>query len=230
MARGKYTNKKKKKYAPRRGTRRRHRANNTNMLGFVSGMPKVRRAHLRYADTIDLTSTVGSMAAYRFRATSLFDPDQSGTGHQPMGFDQWAQLYNHYVVVGAKISIKSLSGQSGSSISSICGCYISDDTTFPYSTSDGFIEAKRGAWRTMTHQRNTVSFYVKFSTKKFFNITDVKDNVTRVGAAVGANPTEEAYFNVWFQDLDGTTSATGRFQICIDYIADFSEPKDLVQS
>lgn len=220
----------KKKRAPRRRKRRTRHANNANMMGFVSGMPKIRRAHLRYAEDFNLNSSVGSMAVYRFRANSLYDPNQSATGHQPLGYDQWAALYNHYVVVGAKITVKSLSGQGTPAIAAIAGCYISDDTTFPYTNSSGMIEAKKGSWRTMTTQRNTVSFITKFSAKKFFNVVDVKDNLDRIGATVSANPTEEVYFNIWFQDLFGAASTDQRFQITIDYIADFSEPKDLTQS
>jgi len=35
---------------------------------------------------------------YAFRASSCFDPDFTGAGHQPRGFDQWKLLYNMYIV------------------------------------------------------------------------------------------------------------------------------------
>ena len=35
---------------------------------------------------------------------SLFDPDQTGTGHQPYYFDQFAALYNRYTVLGSKLT------------------------------------------------------------------------------------------------------------------------------
>lgn len=219
--------KRKKKYVPRRKPRRKRRTNNANNMGFVSGMPKVRRARLRYSDTVSITSSAGGLGFYKFRANSVFDPDFDSTGHQPMGFDQWAQLYNHYIVVGAKITIKSLAGTLSSAAA--IGCYISDDTSLPYTSLDGFIEAKRGSWRTMSFQRTAISLYTNFSTKKFFNVTDVKDNFDRLGALVGENPSESAFFNIYYVDLNGDTTSVNAM-VTIDYIVDFSEPKDMVQS
>lgn len=211
----------------RRTYRRRRRANNTNIQGFVSGMPKVRRARLRYADQIDLTSTAGSIDVFKMRANSVFDPNESGVGHQPMGFDQWALLYNHYVVVGAKISIAALA--SGSVTSAVCGVYLADDSSVPYSVPEGYIESKKGPYRNINIQRNAVKMTSNFSAKKFFNITDIKDNVVRIGADVGSNPTEPAVFHLWYHDYQGSTT-TQTFQITVDYIVEFSEPKDLSQS
>lgn len=224
-----YAKKSRKKNARRRPRNRRRRVNNANYMGFVSGMPKVRRAYLRYADTVSLTSTVGALGLYQFRANSVQDPDLTSTGHQPMGYDQWAALYNHYVVVGAKITIKSLATAQVAPYGAIMGCYISDDTSFPYSTPDGFIESKRGSWRTLTQQRNAVSFTTKFSSKRFFNVTDIKDNLSRLGATVSGNPSDVAIFNIWYADLNNN-STSQLAMVTIDFVVDFFEPKDMVQS
>lgn len=58
---------------------------------------------VRYSDVITLTSTSGSLAKYIFSLNSCYDPDVSGTGHQPLMWDQLTALYNRYVVKGAKI-------------------------------------------------------------------------------------------------------------------------------
>lgn len=48
-----------------------------------------------------------SAAANRvFRGNSVFDPDLTGAGHQPVGYDQWAQFYDKYQVLASKIIVK----------------------------------------------------------------------------------------------------------------------------
>ena len=39
------------------------------------------------------------------RLNSLFDPNLSGLGHQPRGFDQLMAVYEKYTVVAAKITV-----------------------------------------------------------------------------------------------------------------------------
>ena len=46
---------------------------------------------------IDVRRSNGIAKQY-MRMNSLFDPDQTGTGHQPYYFDQFAALYNRYTV------------------------------------------------------------------------------------------------------------------------------------
>jgi len=41
-----------------------------------------------------------------FRSNSLQDPDQTGTGHQPMFFDTYAGVYSKYRVTYAKITVR----------------------------------------------------------------------------------------------------------------------------
>lgn len=221
----------KKKNGKRSIIRRRRRLPLVAGVGFASGMPQSRRVSLRYCTNIVLTSTMGTLSKHYFRATSLFDPDQTGTGHQPMGYDQMGALYNHYVVLGSKITVRAMPDQNGDVNTAVFGVYTSDDTSTPYSDYTGFIEAKRGAYKCLTNQRNQQTIKYKFSTKKFFNIKDVADNRANIGASIGSNPTEEAYFILYYQNLEtpGETSEHN-FLVTIDFIAEYSEPKDLTQS
>jgi len=221
-----YRNKKKTK---RKTYRKRRRQSQRTAMTTPSGMPLARTTNLRYCDSITLNSTSGVLGRRLFRANSVFDPDYSGTGHQPMGFDQWALLYNHYVVKGSKITVtfRNNDGNNVSEFPSAVGIYLSDSPTTSYTNYTSLVEARRGSHRMLQHfQTPKISGY--FSAKKFYNITNIKDNFSRLGATTGANPTEDAYYNVYYQAL-GTTGAIS-IDVVIDYVVEFSEPKDLAPS
>lgn len=216
----------KKKNAKKKNTTR---VSGYNPRGTPSGMPRTRRAYLRYADNVSITSTSGTMGSHLFRSNSCYDPDYTSTGHQPMGWDQWFLLYNHYVVVGAKISVTCLSDNSADAPYAF-GVYLTDSTTAPYTTWSGFREARQGSQRLITGGATTnKTCSTTFSAKKFYNVTDIKDNIDRLGALVNSDPTEGAYFVVYYQNITSYTDTTN-FMVTIDYIVDFSEPKNLALS
>lgn len=59
----------------------------------------------------NITGLTGS--EYAFRLGSLFDPDFTGTGHQPWGFDQLAAIYQQYNVYRVKIQVKVVTANYG---------------------------------------------------------------------------------------------------------------------
>ena len=193
---------KKKKYTHRR--RRRRRYPKLVSQGVPSGMPTIRVAKLRYCDVTTFNSNLGGLNNYIYRANSIWDPDQSGIGARPLGATEWSNLFNHYIVKGSRITATFM-GKSGEASAignppSLVGCYLTDSNTPAYSSSVNLIEARKGThkstqWRFMPIVRSN------FSAKKFFNVTDLKDNINRLGAPVNNNPTEQAFYNLWIQGL-----------------------------
>lgn len=56
-------------------------------------------ARLHYAETVALTlNLVATATTYQFRASSIWDPNSTGTGHQPYQRDQIAAMYSYYKV------------------------------------------------------------------------------------------------------------------------------------
>jgi hypothetical protein len=62
-----------------------------------------------YTDTVTLSSTSGALVQKQFRLNSLFDPDLTGTGHQPRYFDQLcggAGPYSKYRVTHCNVTLE----------------------------------------------------------------------------------------------------------------------------
>ena len=68
-------------------------------LGFSDGQI----VKMRYVEEFELNPGLGSVASYVFRANGLYDPNYTGAGHQPYGFDQWMTYYNQFTVLGSKM-------------------------------------------------------------------------------------------------------------------------------
>lgn len=205
-------------------------------MGTPSGIPTVRRASLRFTKQITLTSSPSSIfAAHPFAANSLFSPDgnmeDAGSRGQPYSFDTYKSLYGKYVVVGSRCSVKILLQDVGQNGSMVCGVHLDTDKLIPAgNTYPQMVESRKGSWVAATNQRKSNTVSSKFSARKFFNIKDVKDNVDDIGAAVTAGPAQRAYFIVWSQNVKaGHTNACDCI-VTIDYLVDFSDPKDLAKS
>jgi hypothetical protein len=184
---------------------------------------------MRYSDDFKIGSTLGSTGSYVFRANSVYDPDYTGVGHQPMGYDVWAGQYTHYIVEQSRVTFKLMPGSvliEGFKT----GVFLSPSFVPPYSDPSGYIEAGKGTVSYATgRQVAPLTISSKFDTRKFFNITDVKDNLDNLGATTVLNPQELAYFIIWFSSNNNTTF-TCSVQVTIDYIVSFSEPLALPQS
>lgn len=70
----------------------------------LGSFPNTKTVNLRYVQDFVLNPGAGSTTVQVFRANSIFDPDFSGTGHQPMFRDNYAALYDTYQVNYAHIT------------------------------------------------------------------------------------------------------------------------------
>lgn len=68
-------------------------------------VPASKIVRLCYSETFAFQPAAGGVATQVMRANSLFDPNQTGTGGQPPGVDQWAAFYQHYTVLSSTIKL-----------------------------------------------------------------------------------------------------------------------------
>jgi len=195
------------------------------------GFPKTTAVKLRYIDSFSLNPLAATLSTYVFRANSVFDPNLTGVGHQPSNFDMWANLYNHYMVIGSKITATFNLDTTALGGGFVYGINLADDTTF---TTDPTTMMEQGLTRYKISDfiiGNGKSPTAKcgFSCKKFFNIANPLDNISRVGASVAANPNDTANFVVFAGPTpsNATDLSNIAVTVLIDFIVIFSEPKEL---
>lgn len=190
-------------------------------------IPKVSK--LKYTESVKLISVSGSLGSNIFRLQSIYDPNLSGVGHQPYGHDTMMTMFNHYTVMGAKVSISFTPVDTGTP--SAVGVLVSPTNSIPYTTYDAIKEARQGVQKQLRGGASgTLGMSINYSTKKFFNVSNIKDNVSRLGASFGSDPVENSYLFVYQQPLDFTSSVNVYATVSIDYVVMFSEPKLLPTS
>lgn len=134
-----------------------------------------------------------------------------------------SEFYNHYMVLGSKMTV--IFNYHGDQHVNV-GIALSDDYTNTYTDYHDMIEQKRGVFRTLNKHSCRMAITQKFSTKKYFDLKDLKDNQGRYGAPVNQNPNEDAFYLIYAETETGET-VTMRWTVIIDYIIRFYEPKEL---
>lgn len=193
--------------------------------------PAAKIAKLRWTNYYGLESTTGALSRINISCNSPYQPDSTST-RQPFGWDQWAALYNHYVVLGAKVHVYlqplDAFGATTDAVPMVAGIRVNEDGILPYTDYKDMVASRMTKFSMIGTEKTSKrrKLMQTYSARKFFNVRDVKDNLDRLGAAVTAAPTEQAFFQLWYQSSDITTTTTMSAFVMVDYIVAFSERKN----
>lgn len=199
---------KRSRSSKRSGRRRRRYAGRPYIKVMRQPVPDQMLTKLNYSENlvIPLLGAVGgalSPSLYRFQ-TSLYDPDYTGTGHQPMWRDTLATMYNKYRVHGIKyrFTIKNISDSSNI----ITGAIRHTSLT----TTDGdyrVIRERRGTQKFHTGSFLSMPTVVKgyMSTNRPYGITKREFMSDEdFDADIGSNPTKMAYLDLYAWTMSST--------------------------
>lgn len=201
------------------------------------GFPNTRLVKFKYSQVVALDPNGLGYAYHTFRANSCRDPDYTGIGHQPMGWDQWGYFYNHYTVVASKMVARfSRDSTTAASDQYMIGVELSRDLGLSSTTWSDIREASNRSgsrYKTITGiigdgpARAVVS---KYNAKQWWNLSNVRDN-PEVGASWTLDPASEAFFKVWVMQTV-TTGGADPWQCTVDiyYTVVLSEPEVLATS
>lgn len=184
----------------------------------------------RYSSTFSASTTSGAITStYVFRANDVFDPDFTGTGHQPMGTDPLFLWFNHAVVLRANIHV--VFKNTTASTPTVCLRVDADST--PITVIDRIVEfggcvtevleikGDYGANKSLTLSADILRL------QGVNKSAITADPSLRCSAA--AAPTEVTYFHVTMWDTLGA-SGSATCDVIIEQTATFLEPRTLTQS
>jgi hypothetical protein len=184
---------------------------------------------LRYSTNFGLTSTAGVVTSYVFRANDLFDPDVTGGGHQPMGFDQMMVFYNHFCVTHAKLIV---SAKAATGTASTVAVRV-DASATPLTTIDqiiefgGLVQAELEAIGGFGANK-VLALSVSIPQLQGVVESAITADPTLRGDAA-TSPTELTYFHVQLWNAAAVT-ATANISVILEQRSVFMEPRDFSES
>lgn len=179
------------------------------------------RVTLRYSQTLNMANSVaGTIESYLFRANSIFDPDYTGVGHQPIGHDQWMAFYRRYKVTDSTIVVTPL--KTDDTNLGLIG--ITQEATASVSVDfDSVLEQKSVR---VLNMKNCTAPNVQMS----WNNNYLDKDIDGQSAVFGANPSSSSFFRLFLRSARNNTVSTCTALVSITYNVELSEPEDLAQS
>lgn len=190
------------------------------------GFPNSIMTKLRYSSYYTLSHGAAARGINVFAANGLFDPDLTGTGHQPMYYDQYTALYNHYVVIGSKITVNYAPATAAQNF--LVGIDGDDDSSV--TTGVETLLERNNAVSTLLPALGggSKTLVMTFEPNEDFGVDAIADGES--STATNANPTELWCYGVWAAGADITTSGSVNVLVEIEYTVRFSELRDPTQS
>lgn len=185
------------------------------------------RRKLRYSTNISLTATSGIPSGYLFAVNGLFDPDVTGVGHQPMGFDQIMLSYNHYCVFNTRIIVTFKNTTANTSTVAIRLDANNSVLTDPVQIIEyGALQMEQIESKDSNGSAVTLTSSVNL--RRIQGVRFVQDDPDLRGG-LSSNPVELTYFHLMVWNTLGVTSTIGA-DVVLEFDALFTEPRDLSTS
>lgn len=211
------------------------RASRVSVSPWSGPMPSQMFTTVRYVEAFALNPGAGTNAQYVFSANGLYDPNITGIGHQPRGFDEIMKFYNNYCVNGSKITVQCATSATATAVENIVV------SVFPSITSAATvtniwdaIEPKGCRYLTFTPGATVTTSKPNFQVNNYVNINrwlaqDTNDDNT-VKGDVSSNPSTQVYWILNYFCDGGSDVLPTNFIVEIEYYAQFSRNTNLFAS
>ncbi len=228
-----------RKKAPLYRAPRRRRAYGPRVAN--AGVTGKKMVKFRYVDEISIDPASGAMGEHLFRANSMFDPDVTGGGHQPMGFDQQMNEYEHFVVTKSFINVQFMPNSTTQAEGLVTVNLCSTAATTPgqtYTSLTGVLEAGGIAGRRLrTAQWGDQLAYSPTNPRKLragFNIWKTfgkgATSTRNLWGQGDSDPIDQTFYAITVMDIGGNNPGAIRLLVTIEYTALLFERVPLVQS
>lgn len=188
-------------------------------------LPKTKRVKMKYGHHNILSDSL--LGSYQWRANSCYDPDKTGSGNQPLAFDQWSEFYDSYLVHAAKYKFTCNNG--GNAI--ILGFFPDYDGDGGNITVPHLIDKPDSCYMLIDKNDGSQSMEYYCKIQDYFGLSSpIQTTDTEYTADTSTNPTNEAVMSFMWSSLDGLLLSDVNVLVEITLYVEFFDPRELVQS
>lgn len=193
-----------------------------------NGFPPLMKVDLQYESLITLAPGA-TVASYVLRGNSLFDPDYTGTGHQPRYYDQLTPIYGRYKVLSSAITVEMING-SGTSGAIFAITPNTEIITFTSWQQASELPRSKTSQIVPVASRYPFKLAAQATTKSICGLLPFQVNDEDWSASVGTNPVQIWYWNVNVASIDESTNVQVSFRIRLKYQAIMYDRLDVATS
>ncbi len=188
------------------------------------------RCVLTYTELVTLVNNSASVGIQQFCLNDLFDPNFTGSGAQPLWFDQLSSLYNRYRVYASAIHVRVMCPTTdGTTYGRVC---LAPSAATAASLSYADIEAMPRAKFTAI-SADGISAVTMTHAATVSEVAGVKDveGADRLQAQVSASPSERVLWVLAGQShVPAITAVTIVTEVRISYMCEFFDRKAVALS
>jgi len=185
-------------------------------------------ATLVYCEQVPLTLSSGAYQEYKLSCNGMFDPNISGSGHQPLYFDQLMAIYDHYCVTQSTITISPIPSTTTQAWTTVL---FQDDDTSTSTTSVATAMERPGAVYTQCAAQASAPYPTSLTNTWKASQVFAGNPLSRedLCGSASANPAEETWWIICANDA-ALAGSTIIYNVKISYTATFYELKSIASS
>lgn len=168
--------------------------------------------------------------SYSLGVNNLYDPNFTGAGAQPIGYDQYSALYSRYRAVSVRYRI---SFAQRTTIPARVGLYLSPQSTLPADPNSWTVQnktAKQAMLGVYTGGNNVANFTGVVNLAELFGITQQEYRADQdFTAGTGSGPARLGFMHIWASSCGGVV-ATVDYTVSLWFETEMMSPVALNMS
>lgn len=199
-------------------------------------VPTAVRVPLSFTRRTSMTTAGGSTATQVFTGNGLFDPDVTGVGGQPLGYDQWSAFYSRYRCLASSIEVNATTPDITTNDQGIISLVVVPSTLSSVFTDiDAAASSPYGKLRIVNGLSGGAGPFRPISS---LMETDVIMGVPKAAvlsddtlqSVTTSNPANPWYWHIVGQNTDGAAGVVIQLTVKLTYLVDFFDMSLLSQS